>query len=177
MINDLLLKRINSQEPHPRKINRFSSSEIYNITTGELKPEDFFKPKVFDLKACQNIRFGEVMEDALTDLFDFNKVKYEGQVKKVKTFGEFDIVAKPDYVFADKILECKSPTRMPRQINEWNKCQCECYFRVFNLPVWVIYLTHHFSYKIFKYEPNDELWKMILFSLNNFHKQLVELND
>ncbi len=174
-LNEILLQFVNEREKHEQKVGRYNSSSLYEIITNKLKPKDFFKPKTYDLQACQNIIEGEIMENALKELFDFSKADYEYQIKKVLVLNDFEIVAKPDFLFKDKILECKSPVSMPDKVKDYHFPQAEAYFRIFQKPVWIIYIQHHFNYRIFRYQENETYWRYILEKLKVFHEELLKI--
>ena len=175
-LEKLLKNYLNSREKRPRKIGRYHSSELYSIITGKLKPEDFFKPKTFDLQVCRNIYEGEIREKALSILLRFNKILMKEQVKDVLKIKDFEIVCVADFTFEDRILECKAPGIMPDSIKPWNYPQLEIQHRLFNLPVYIIYIKERFDYRVFKYTPNNEFYQEILKRVEEFHIKLKKLN-
>ncbi len=170
---ELLKTYINQREPHQRVIGRYNASELYEVLTDRLKPEDFLKPKRFDLTACRNIAEGELRELGLKMLLDASEIKYKYQVKKVEKFGNFEIVCVADFVFPDYILECKSPKEFSG-IKEWNRPQLEAQFRIFNKKIFVIYIKERFEYQSYNYVPSENLWKDILEKVGKFDKQLKQ---
>ncbi len=168
-LNYLIREYFNKKEPHERKIGRYNSSELYEIMTGRLKPEDFLKPKTFDLNSYRAMYEGEVREYALKQLLDASEVKYEYQVKEVKKFKGFEIVCVADFVFPDYILECKSPREFSG-IKEYNRPQLEAQFRIFNQPVYVMYLKERMESQTFKYIPSEKLWDTILEKVKEFNQ-------
>lgn len=177
-LNELLKDYVNRRESKERRAGRYWASDLYGIITGKAKPEDFFKAKTFDLKSCRNIVEGELRELALKQLLDFSRVRYDYQVKKVKTlytqnFGEIELVAIADFLFDNMIVECKSPTRMTG-IKEYHYPQLEAQYRIFGKPIYVMYLKERFEYRSFKYAPSERRWKEILNKLVEFHVKLCQ---
>lgn len=171
-INALLKNYFTSKEHHERKSNRFWATDLYEILTGRIKPKDFLKEKTFDLIACRNMFEGEIREYAFKQLLDASKIKYDYQVKKEKKFKEgFELVAVSDFLFPDYILECKSPREFSG-IKDYHRPQLECQYRLFNKPVYVGYVKSYMESQFFKYNPSDQLWKLILEKLSNFYKNL-----
>ena len=111
-LNQLIKKYVNQREKHERKVGRYYSSELWEILTGKLTPQDFWEEKTYDLLASKNIIEGELREMALKQLLDFSKVPHQYQPKKVLKLKGFEIVAVVDFLFKDKILECKSPSKI-----------------------------------------------------------------
>ncbi len=171
-LQKLLVNYVNNRERHPRKIGRFNSSDIYNILSGELTPENYFKDKKKDLFACKNITEGEIREMALKLLFDASKVKFEYQVKGIWKEPDFEIVCVTDFLFKDKVVECKSPMKFSGGIKDYHKPQLEAQFRIFNRPVYALYLKERWDNQIFRYKPDPQLWDLIIKKLGEFQTQL-----
>ena len=172
-LNALIKEYYAAKEKHERKIGRYNSSELYEIITNRLKPEDFLKEKKFDLQSYRNMYEGEIREMALKILLDASKVKYDYQTKKVKKFKQgFEIVCVADFLFPDYIVECKSPREFSGGIKEWNRPQLEAQFRLFNKPVYVGYVKSHMESKFYKYIPSDSLWKNIIDKVDRFNKEI-----
>ena len=171
-INDLIAQFVNSGS-HERKKGRYYSSELYNLLRGKLKPKDFFKERKIDEQGVKNISTGVASEDYLTKVFEGTKTKCKPQDKKeIKITDEIVVVAKPDYVFDEFVLEVKCPVRELNSIPPWYATQCEAYYRAFKKDVFLGVIVHPFSVKTFKYTPNDELWEDIKIAIKKFHKKL-----
>ena len=171
-INNLIEEFIN-KEHHERVVGRYNSSELYNILRGKLSPEDLFKPNKIEGKGVGNVSTGIASEDFLTKVFESTKAECEPQVKKEIKLGDIVIVAKPDFVFKDFVLEVKCPVRYLDNIPPWYETQCEAYHRAFKRQVYLGVISHPFSVKTIKYVPNDELWEQIKKVVKEFHLEVL----
>jgi len=172
-LNALLKNFVNDREHHKRKIGRYWSSDIWEIMNDKLHPWDFLEDKTFDLKACRNIAEGELRELGLKMLLDSAKIKYNYQPKEIIKINDFELVVVADFDFPDKIVECKSPTKI-NGIKEYHFPQLEAQYRAFGKPVFVMYLKERWEYKSYRYIPDNNLWLKIQEELKNFHQKLTK---
>lgn len=173
-LNSLLKNYIINRDrgKHTKKVGRYWASSLFEIITNRLKPEDYFKKKVLDLKACRNISEGIMREDKFNEILKFNKVAYDWQPKEVMKIDGMELVVVSDFEFDDMMLECKAPNIMPDRIRTYHYPQLESQFRAFNKPVYIIYLKERWQHKFFKYKPNDSFWEEIVKRLKKFHEAL-----
>lgn len=175
-IETLVKNFCNNRKPRPKKVGRYSASQVYEIISGKLLPSDFFKQKKFDLFSSKNISEGQLREEGLKWLFDGSKLEYEYQIKIVKKFKDFEIVCVADFVFPEFVLECKCPMKMSG-IKDYHRPQLEIQHRFWGKDVYVIYLKEYWENQVFKYQPDDKLWEEILKRVEEFHLQLKQLNN
>ena len=176
--NQLLKNYLNDREKRDREIGRYWASEVSYIMQGKTLPEDFFKEREpFTPKSCRNIIEGEIREEALGKLLEASEVEFEAQPKIVLELNGFQLVVVADFMFEDRILECKSPTNMPDKIEYYYKPQLEAQYRAFNKDVYIGFIKERFEHKFFKYTPSDELWAEMLFKLRNFHEKVLKLSE
>jgi len=179
-IKDIFLSYIN-KEGEPRKVGRYWASDSYSILKGYLKPENFLKPSRADLVGCRMMITGEAFEDKLKMIFDQVGVDYEYQVKKeYQLTNEIVLVARPDFIFKDFIIETKFPFGLVRD-NEIPLRYCyqlETYYRIFDYKkVYLGILSIPFNLKLIEYIPTKWRWKQICRIFEEFHQKLkVEQN-
>jgi len=174
-LNKLLKNYLNNREKHERILGRYWATDLYGILTGKSKPEDFFKEKTFTLTDCKNIIEGEMRELILKELLDASRIDYKYREKKeIEIEKGIVLVAEVDFLFKNRILECKSP-RYIDSIKDYHKPQLEAQYRVFNLPIFVVYLKERFENKFLKYEPDEKLWQESIKKLKEFHQKLKEI--
>lgn len=164
-------------DKHTKKVGRFSATDLYAICTNKITPEAFLNPPKIDSKGSLNCLRGEMVEWAVSRVWERSGAKFDTQRKDVITIDGIEYVAVADFHFGDKILECKSPEKFTG-FKDYNKYQCELQYRIFNVPIYIGYynlvdgqLTEQGSYK---YEPNDKLWQTILTKTKEFNQKLIE---
>jgi len=123
----------------------------------------------------QLISRGIATEDYLTKVFDEMNIPCESQAKKVIEIAPgIVLVAKLDFLFKDRIIEVKHPSRTFTEIPPWYQYQCEAYYRAYKLPVYVWEVGEPFSIIQLPFTPDDVRWAEIKKVLINFHKKLYE---
>uniref|UniRef100_A0A7V3N5U6 YqaJ viral recombinase domain-containing protein n=1 Tax=candidate division CPR3 bacterium TaxID=2268181 RepID=A0A7V3N5U6_UNCC3 len=175
-IDELLYNYINQETKEPRQLGRYWSSDLYSIVKGYLTPENFFESSKVDLEGCKKMITGVAFENMLNQIFTEMKINYEYQVKKeYQVNDEIVLVAKPDFVFPNFILETKFPFSLVKnnEIPLRYKAQCEAYYRIFNYKdVYLGVFKVPFDVDFIRYNPSHWLWKKILNSLTEFHQKL-----
>jgi len=116
---------------------------------------------------------GVASEDYLTKVFTEMGIKCESQAKKVIDIAEgITLVAKLDFLFKDRIIEVKHPSRTFTEIPPWYQYQCEAYYRAFNLPVYVWEISEPFNILQLTFKPSEKRWTEIKENLITFYKKL-----
>ena len=160
-------------QSRPRVKGRYNSSEIYRIIKGYTTPKNFFDERKIDNKGVQLISRGVATEDYLTKVFKEMGVKCECQAKKVIEIAPgIVLVAKLDYLFKDRIIEVKHPSRTFTEIPPWYQYQCEAYYRAYNLPVYVWEVSEPFNITELPFTPSESRWEEAKKALINFHSKL-----
>ena len=179
-ISELIIEWVNREDPeHKRIVGRYSASELYSIIKGYLRPSQFFDKRLIDITGARLITSGISAEDMLTKIFKEAEVDCEFQVKKeIQITDEIVLVAKPDFVFSDFILEvkCPDPNNIPNTIPEKWLYQLEAYWQAFEKEIVLGVITNPFSVKQIKYVPNDDCWEKIKTALQDFHSKVKKLN-
>ena len=174
-LNKLISNFVN-RDNHPRVKGRYNSSELFNICKGKVTPKNFNKPRNIDDKGVQLISRGIASEDYLTKVFTEMEIDCESQAKKVIDISEgITLVAKLDFLFKDRIIEVKHPSRTFTEIPPWYQYQCEAYYRAYNLPVYVWEISEPFNITQLVFTPSQKRWDEIQEKLITFHKKLCQL--
>lgn len=177
-INQLLVKYINEKDKgqHTRKIGRYYASEIYSISEGYLKPEDFFKERGIDKYGCENIAGGCAYESYLQGVLSWGGAKCEYQAKKeIKINDEITLVVKPDFLFSNMLWETKyADAPMKDEIPDKWKFQLECEARAFNMldGTYLGIFRRHPFLTLVKFKPSTLRWNNIQKILTKFHEEL-----
>jgi len=170
---------VNSKKPSIRKIGRFNSSELCSIIDYRLTPEKWFHSPPKDLRGAKNISWGLYAEKMLAKWFEAGERKFRmyGHEDKdrpiYKINDEIDIVVLPDFEFEDRVLECKCCEEMPDSIKSSNIYQLEIQSRIFNKPIYIVYLGRK-DHKIFRYKQSDKTLKVIEDGIKKFHNKIIE---
>jgi len=173
-IDRLIKQYINEKEPRERRLGRYWASELYSIITGKFKPEDFFEPQpTIDLRGCSNIIRGMEKEETLKLMLEKEEMGFKHHIKKEIKHKGFVIVVECDFLFKDKLIECKSPY-IADNIKEYHYPQLEAQYRAFKKPVYVLYVKDWNDRKEYKYAPSDKRWEEILNKVEEFHKELCQ---
>ncbi len=175
MIDKLLYDYVNA-EPRERKKGRYYSSEISGIIKNYIKPQNFYKQKVVDKRGVHNVLSGSAFESQLKKILEFHGKEFEHEPKKELKVKDFVIVVKPDFVFADKIIETKLPIRLgtPEDYLERYKHQMETQWQAFKKPVFLGIFKFPFDLQVVEYKPSPKTWKEIQEKLAKFHSQVPE---
>jgi len=178
-INELFYNYINREQKEPRIFGRYFASEIYSIIKGYLTPQNFFEPQKVNLDGCRMMITGSAFESMLNQIFSEMKVDYEYQVKKEYQLNEeIILVAKPDFVFPNFIVETKFPFTAIKnnEIPLRYQYQLESYYRVFDYKeVYLGVLSVPFDVKLIRYTPNKFRWGQIVRALEKFHLELKKV--
>lgn len=173
-IDEILISYINEAERAPREIGRYWASDINAIVKRYLTPKSFFSPSKADITGCKMMITGSAFENMLQKVFEQTKIDCIYQDKKeIKITDEITLVAKPDFVFPDFILETKFPfSSVINEIPERYVYQLECYYRAYYKNVYLGVLSIPFSLKCLEYTPSKRKWEEIQRILINFHEEV-----
>jgi len=172
-LNDLISEYVNRSRPRTK--GRYYSSELYNIVKGKVTPKNFNNKRNIDEKGVQLISRGNASEDYLTKVFKAMGTDCESQAKKVMDIAPgITLVAKLDFLFKDRIIEVKHPSRTFTEIPPWYQYQCEAYYRAYNLPVYVWEISEPFNITQLVFTPSEERWNEIKEKLQVFHQELIK---
>ena len=170
-IDDLIRKYVNKETE--RTFGRYNSSELYAILKGYTKPEDFFKARDIDYYGSKLISEGVAIEDYLSKVFKETNVDCEYQIKKeIKINDEIILVAKPDYIFKNFIIELKRPKEINEKVPEKWAYQLEAYYRGFYLPVLLWQVSYPLTIKQTEFTPSKQRWEKIKKMLVGFHEKV-----
>jgi len=179
---DQMLTEYVSRNNKPRVLGRYWATDIWGILKGYITPANYFEMKKMDLQGVKYCLTGITFENMLNQIFTEMKINYEYQVKKEYQINdEITLVARPDFVFPNFILETKFPFSLIKndEIPLRYCYQLESYYRIFDYKeVYLGVLSVPFDLNIIPYTPSKYRWNQIIRTLENFHKKLkVELNN
>lgn len=177
-----------------RKLGRINSSDIYNILTGDLTPENFFDNQPTDMVKLKNVWRGMAIEDRFgkeLEKLGF-KMKWETTGEQLKyeiPVDDFVIVVKPDFHILNGkeinckdnefLLETKCPNRIKEDIPNWYLYQLECQYRATGIPVYLCQINVMDNDEpivcLIKFKPSEVRWKNILAKLKAFNQELNKL--
>lgn len=127
---DLTKYIIARSKSYPRKRGRYSASEVFAILKGWTKPEDFLKPKQFDIESMLKMWRGNVAHDHIQKLLEKEGVAEE---KREVRYKDIVLVGKADFLpnDASEVWEFKtSDVAMPKS-KEWHDHQARLYTTMF----------------------------------------------
>jgi len=180
-IKELLSKYVNQKDQglHKRQIGRYYASEVYAISKGYFRVEDFHKEREVNIYGCENIAGGCAYEDYLSKLLSWNKAKCSYQEKReIKIDDEIVIVVKPDFLFDDMLWETKYPdSPMKDEIPDKWKFQLECEARAFNKRTYLGIFRRHPFLTLVEYKPSIIRFNNIKKIVTKFHKELKEYDS
>lgn len=156
-------------EKYPREIGRYWASDVKSIVGGWLTPENFFERTEMNLQSCKNVLTGIALEELYEKALTYSKIAHEWNKKYELKIEDFVVVVKPDFVFKDRVEECKYIVSGDYTKYEY---QLECEYRATNLPVFYTIFETPFDWKHIPFEPSDERWEFIKATLSDFHKKL-----
>ena|SRR3990167_2733800 len=169
----------NSQQDRERIIGKYWASELYDIATGRITPENFFeKREITDFESIWRILWGTIGEEFVAFLFEHGqKEEYKRQNKITLEYEDLGIslICKPDFLFKEKIIEVKCPDIIPDKIKDYHKPQLEAYWQAYQLPIYITYANRQEQkIKSFQYNPSEKYWEKIMEKVKMFHNSLVE---
>jgi len=182
MKDNLLVKYVNRDTGHERKVGRYWISDIWAIRKGYLTVGGFFKRKPIDIQGAMNIETGNAFEEKFEDILLAMKIEHEWNIPTEIKIDDFVLVVKPDFIFPNSVIETKAPVKITTSIPDKWKDQLEGEYRALNKPTYLGVFgnnpTRRFSLPdLYKYTPSDKRWEEIQEVLRVFHKKLIKKYD
>jgi len=125
-----LLKSINN-DGHPKKLHRYSCSNIYALLQGWEKPETYLEPKTFDFLNAYRMWQGKWKHQQVQSLMP----DYIQELKVVKEVGNLTIVGMADLINDEEVIEIKTSEKLHNKAKAWHLHQCKLYCILFDRPV------------------------------------------
>lgn len=167
-------KWVNRDTGHVRQIGRFYATDIWKVKKNYLTPNNFFDKKKIEGDGIGNVLQGIAGEDLLTRMFKDVQIDFTPQAHFELKIGEIIVSGRPDFKLKDKLLEVKAPVNPLTSFPERYSDQCECYYRAFNLPVYLVeILFNPFRLHLWPYEPSKKRWEESQKVLKEFHRGLL----
>ena len=124
-----LLKSINN-DGHPKKLHRYSCSNIYALLQGWEKPETYLEPKTFDFLNAYRMWQGKWKHQQVQSLMP----EYEQEIKVVKEVGNLTIVGMADLINDEEVIEIKTSEKLHTKAKAWHTHQLKLYLTLFERP-------------------------------------------
>ena len=152
-----------------RKKGFFHASEVGSIIQGYLLPCDFYKPRPIKGVSQHYILHGEAYEKQYKELLKDMDYKHEPRYE-VK-FDDIIITVKPDFEFADKVIETKAPStpKTTEKLLDTYQYQLELEHRATNKPVVLCVIETPFRPTYIPFVPSDERFNKIKEALKSFN--------
>ena len=165
-----LLKRYKEKQKE-RKIGRYYASELYQIVSGKLLPEQYLNPPEPSIENLRRMYWGEVIDLGLKNLFgQTEEKKYE-----IKITPDISIICKTDLEFDGGIVEIKTRQDLSSYdyLPVWYKPQCLAYMFAKKLKEMKLFMFGWgFSRKLFKVEFDNKVWQEVVEKLKEFDQKL-----
>ena len=175
-MNETITRWVNRDTGHgERKAGRYWATDIYKIRKGYLNPHNFFaKKEIKDDLALELITRGIAMEDLLLRVMTDMKadVKHHQKVE-LKVNDEIVISGEMDFLFPDKVIECKYPRERCYTLPDKYIDQMTFYHVVTGLPTYLCEFPY--PIKMRRLEFDKSRWEENIELLKRFHEKLKKI--
>jgi len=176
-LNEAIVKWINRPRDHERTIGRYWATDLFKIRKGYLKPKDFFNYKEISKdETVELVTRGIAMEDFILKVFtDLKaKVKYHQKIE-FKVNDEITLSGEMDFLFPDKVIECKYPRERCYALPDRYIDQCSFYHKATGLDTYLC----EFPYptRMWKLEFDKKRWEETMDMVKSFHEKLINLKN
>jgi len=170
------IKEYYEKEQKEREIGRYYASEVYDIVSGELKPEFFFERKKVDNLAIERMTIGQAQHEFLEKILQDHEIEKKVEIEIEKGCK---IVGKIDALKDNVPKELKTTGSLERIVRPYpsHLYQLECYLRGLKecKEGWITYIQRGgWSSKNFKVRRCENRWKDIVSKVKEFHQKLLE---
>lgn len=168
---ELFYNYVNRKDRPPRQKGYFWASEVGSIIKGYLLPSDFFKNKKIDKAGQSNIISGQAFEAEFKRILEHNEIPFKHEPRYEIKFDDITITVKPDFEFADKVIETKFPVRLAtdEEYLERYQYQLELEHRATNKKVYLGIFTHPFDLHLVEFSPDIARFNKIKEALKDFN--------
>lgn len=162
--------------PYPRKLGRYSVSDIWAILNGYKTPEQYWNQEAPDMQGMQRMWKGIIIHEQVQGLLE----KERCEVKKEMQHNHITIVGKADYLPDDIGWEFKTSDNAMDKSKPWHDWQSRIYCTLFERPEWAVmqpvFKDDKFMLKeIGRVQRNDNWVKDRLNELELFHMKVEVL--
>ena len=187
LVIDLTDKFLSAAKSYPRKLGRYSCSQIYRMLEAGKIPwglpaSKYFEPEPVDFDGALRMINGVQTHDLVQKYLpaDKNEVKFEYEYK-VGDETKFVLVGKVDHLPDDSVWEIKSSEKEMSSSKEYQDHQARLYCTICDRPIAYILQplikNDRFILKeIGRVERDDEWFQSEMLRLLNYHERLIELN-
>lgn len=170
-------KKIKS-EWHMPEIGVYHASGVFDICSGKMKVEDFFKEEEFSDTTLAIFAIGDMYHDFIQKLFPDYKKEYI-----IKLSGDgYKIVGRADMISPEgKIIELKTCSKLPEQPYLAHRYQVQCYMEALGKDeATIVYIEKNpkgFPTIAFTVKYDKEIMDDIYLKVAEFNKQLHEIQS
>lgn len=160
--------------PYPRKLGRYSVSDVWAILNGYKTPEEFWNQPPPDLEGILRMWKGMIIHAQVQGVLEEARC----EVKKEMQHKHLTIVGKADYLPDDIGWEIKTSEKMFSKSKPWHEWQSKLYCTLFDRPEWailqpVIKDDRIMLKEVGRVKRDDEWVKARLTELELFHAEVV----
>lgn len=121
-----LVKKTNS-EGHPKKLHRYSCSNIFALLKGWEDPKTYLEPKIFDFENAYRMWQGKHKHLMIQELLP----EYDQELKVEKDIDGITIVGMADLINEDEVIEIKTSEKLYPKAKAWQEHQLRLYLTLF----------------------------------------------
>lgn len=161
-----------NKEPRERNKGFFYASEVGSIINGYLLPSDFYKSKKIDKTGQANIMSGQAFEAEFKKILEHNEIPFKHEPRYEVKFDDITITVKPDFEFADKVIETKFPVKLAtdEEYLERYQYQLQLEWEATHKKVYLGIFAHPFNLHLVEFLPD-------MARFNKIKKALKDFND
>lgn len=175
-IEDRMLKRRRetANEYHTPKLGVYHASQIHDIYSGRLKPENFFKPQNFSDATLMIFEIGHMYHEYIQNMYPKEQV----EIPFVLDYQDFKIVGRTDLLL-EVPCELKTCSTLPKNFyaahNSQLQCQIAAAEKEHGFVTYIEKNPKRIVTKSFKIPKDEYLFNSIVEKVKEFHDKLVEL--
>lgn len=128
-LSEALLKSINN-DSHPKKLHRYSCSNIYALLKGWEDPKTYLEPKLFDFQNAYRMWQGKWKHQQIQSLLE----EYDQEIKVEKEVDGMTIVGMADLINETEVIEIKTSEKLHDKAKAWQSHQLRLYLTLFERP-------------------------------------------
>lgn len=171
-LTPVLLKKFSG---YPKKVGRYSVSDMWAILNGYLSVREYLLPKKVDSVQAFRMWQGVTKHNQVQEFL--KEIGWECEVKREREIKGFEIVGKVDAINAGEILEIKTSEELMAKAKRWHLFQAKIYCSLFERPVAYIMqpvVNSKVELKEIGCVKRDEEWfQEQMGLLEQFHEQLI----
>lgn len=170
-----------NKEPRVRKVGRYNVSDLWAITNGYIKPEDYAKPQQIDFEGAMNMWQGTHKHAQIQELLDGHEIEVKEVITTDHDGEKIELVGKCDAMNEKFGLEIKTSAKLHEKSKKWHDYQAKIYCTLFKRDTFKIVQPCVYKGKLVlrvigEVKRNDAWVAKQLDKLVEFHKEVKRLN-